>query len=244
MVLTPSWNNGGGMQYKTGTASVTFGSNIVTGIDTEWLSNISSGDLFSLSKSRVLYEVSSVDSDTQLTLVSDYRGGDATSTYTIHTNFMDGIPLLSNGDINTGTILTNMARRFQERFMTPSMEYAGVWQATTYSESQVVLKDSKLYLAITSTSSTPPSADWRMIYGGINFLYSEDVSGLGDADAGVDPAPAREDHTHPLPSVEDIDAMPDTITTSSLPENGDNRYYTLDREYEIITRLLSENSTS
>lgn len=65
--------------YKTGTINVTKGSNIVTGIGTKWanqLLGISAGRMLLLQSSNQIeiYEIASVQSDTQLTLADDYRG--------------------------------------------------------------------------------------------------------------------------------------------------------------------------
>lgn len=65
--------------YKTGTINVTKGSNIVTGIGTKWanqLSGVSAGRMLILQSSNQIeiYEIASVQSDTQLTLADDYGG--------------------------------------------------------------------------------------------------------------------------------------------------------------------------
>ena len=65
--------------YKTGTINVTKGSNIVTGIGTKWanpLLGISAGRMLLLQSSNQIeiYEIASVQSDTQLMLADDYRG--------------------------------------------------------------------------------------------------------------------------------------------------------------------------
>ena len=73
--------------YKAGTASVTNGSGAVVGVNTEFLQNCKSGDMFTVDKSR-FYEILSVADDTHLTLAEGYAGGtDATSAYSIIPNF-------------------------------------------------------------------------------------------------------------------------------------------------------------
>lgn len=54
--------------YRAGTVSVTQGSPVVTGSQTAWLAEVSPGDAFLLGGLLYLYEIVSVDSDTQLTL--------------------------------------------------------------------------------------------------------------------------------------------------------------------------------
>jgi hypothetical protein len=64
--------------YSTGTLSATHDSNIFTGDGTLWLSNLSAGDYVFLGDNP--FEISSVDSDTQLTLIETYFGR-SVSTY-------------------------------------------------------------------------------------------------------------------------------------------------------------------
>ena len=103
-------------QYKTGTASVTSGSATVTGSGTAWLSNVSAGDAFTIVGSGVTYTVASVASDTSLTLSANYAGSTASGqSYAITRDFTtDGIPELSQGDIETATIFTRAVRKIQD----------------------------------------------------------------------------------------------------------------------------------
>lgn len=230
------------MQYKTGSVSVTFDSNVVSGVGTEWLSNISVGDLFSLKNSNILYEISSVNSDTQITLVSGYRGGSKTSEYTIHRDFTspNALPTLSRGDINTGTIVTKMTRIIQSLFLSYSdFTYQGEWVAGSYVKGDVVLHNKKLYIATESTSTQPPSNYWDVLFDGINMIYVDTVEELGTANAGSLTAPSRVDHVHKMPTVEDVGVLSDSSTTEDLPESGDNRYYTFQREDDLIQALLT-----
>ena len=64
-------------QYKTGTATVTNGSATVTGTNTLWLANVTAGDSFTVAGDAVMYDVASVDSDTQITLSVAYAGATA-----------------------------------------------------------------------------------------------------------------------------------------------------------------------
>jgi len=60
-------------EYKIGSANINVGSSSVTGNSTSWLNNISSGDLFRLANDAAFYEVSGVQTATQLTLTARYR---------------------------------------------------------------------------------------------------------------------------------------------------------------------------
>ena len=55
-------------QYKTGTASVVQDGAVVSGVGTAWLANVSAGDSFVMAGTGVVYDIASVDSDTQITL--------------------------------------------------------------------------------------------------------------------------------------------------------------------------------
>jgi hypothetical protein len=63
--------------YSAGTVSVTNGSPIVTGNGTSWATNLASGDTFALLAGGPRCEIDSVDSNTQITLVSNYTGSTA-----------------------------------------------------------------------------------------------------------------------------------------------------------------------
>lgn len=93
-------------QYKIGTASVTNGSQVVTGTGTSWLAEITAGDEFTLPGSGIWYTVGSIDSDNQITLNAAYTGATAADqSYTIVRDFTDsGIPYPEPGDIDTAAI--------------------------------------------------------------------------------------------------------------------------------------------
>ena len=106
-------------QYSTGTASVTNGSATVTGSGTLWLANVSAADSFTIAGDGVMYDVASVDSDTQVTLSVNYAGVTAAgAVYTIARDFTspDDFPELTTGDIETPTIITRAIRKIQSRF--------------------------------------------------------------------------------------------------------------------------------
>ena len=106
-------------QYKTGTATVTNGSATVTGSGTLWLAYVTAGDSFTVAGDGVMYDVASVDSDTQVTLSAPYAGTTASGVvYAIGTGYTvpDNFPEMSQGDIETATIFTRAMRKIQSRF--------------------------------------------------------------------------------------------------------------------------------
>ena len=106
-------------QYSTGLSSVTNGSPTVTGTSTLWLANVTAGDSFTVAGDGVMYDVASVDSDTQVTLSVAYAGVTASGVvYAIGTGFTvpDSFPEMSQGDIETATIFTRAMRKIQSRF--------------------------------------------------------------------------------------------------------------------------------
>jgi len=106
-------------QYSTGTVSINNGSPTVTGSNTLWLANVTAGDSFTVAGDGVMYDVASVDSDTQVTLSAPYAGVTASgAVYAIGTGFTvpDSFPEMSQGDIETATIFTRAMRKIQGKF--------------------------------------------------------------------------------------------------------------------------------
>lgn len=106
------------MQYTIGSVSVTNGSAIVTGTGTLWATNsIAAGHGFTIVDSGVSYTVATVNSETQITLSSNYSGSTLSGlSYAIFKDFTspDSIPEISKGDIETSTIWTRAVRKIQD----------------------------------------------------------------------------------------------------------------------------------
>ena len=100
-------------QYKVGTASVTNGSNVVTGTGTSWLSEVTVGNSFLMVGVDTVYSIASVDSNTQVTLEESWAGADKSGSYAIGRDFepITGAPEMSQGDIETATIFTRAIRK-------------------------------------------------------------------------------------------------------------------------------------
>jgi len=115
-------------QYTAGTVAVTNGSAVVTGTSTSWSTKVSAGDLFSIKNSGIYYVVSSVDSDTQITLAANYGGTTGSGLlYAATTSFTSifGIPYPEQGDIDTATILKRAISDMETLFkqaLSPSYE--------------------------------------------------------------------------------------------------------------------------
>ena len=115
-VLPPNNSNG---QYSRGKVTVSNGSAVVTGISTQFLSAVQVADQFTVAGDGVLYDVASINSDTQITLSVPYQGSTASGVvYTIarYFTFPDNFPVLTQGDIETPTILTRTIRKVQQKF--------------------------------------------------------------------------------------------------------------------------------
>jgi len=108
-------------QYKTGTVEVTNGSTVVTGTSTTWVTSlITAGYSFLVTIANggdgILYDVASVDSETQITLTTVYNGDtNATALYAIQKDYTspDNIPELTNGDVGMAAIFTRAMRVIQ-----------------------------------------------------------------------------------------------------------------------------------
>lgn len=101
-------------QYRSGTASVVQGSQVVTGTATRWRANVQPGDAFILAGTDVIYDVATVQSDTQLTLAAQYAGETGSAGYAILRDFTaSGIPEMNQGDVETPALFTRAMRRIQ-----------------------------------------------------------------------------------------------------------------------------------
>lgn len=89
-------------QYTTGTITVSNGSNVITGSGTSWLSEISIGDLLSVS-GEPPYWVSLVNSNTSITLTGPWGGASSSGlSYAITRDFAsNGNPLINPNDTET-----------------------------------------------------------------------------------------------------------------------------------------------
>jgi len=104
-------------QYKTGTASVTNGSAVVTGSGTLWSTYVSIGDTFKLSGVNALMYIQSVDSDTQITLTTLWAGSTAAnSAYMICSDWTPNfaLPEIWAGDKDWPFHLTTALRMIDE----------------------------------------------------------------------------------------------------------------------------------
>ena len=87
-------------QYKLGTISITNGTNVVTGVSTQFLANVVVGNSFKVSGVNALYNVIAVDSDTQVRISPNYAGTTVSGAqYQISTSFT---PNLNLAEIETG----------------------------------------------------------------------------------------------------------------------------------------------
>lgn len=96
--------------YTTGTITVTNGTTAVTGSSTEWSGNVSAGDIL-LGPDGESYNISTVNSNTSITLDRNYDGTDAAGqSYTIyldqHTGYVSKGGDTINGDAAVGGDLT------------------------------------------------------------------------------------------------------------------------------------------
>lgn len=97
-------------QYIIGTCSVTNGSAVVTFVGTSLLTEVTNLHTFQLQSGNGGYNlpIASVDSDTQITLVSAFTGTTASGlAYYIHRDFtLQGLPRMFDGDVSTPQIFT------------------------------------------------------------------------------------------------------------------------------------------
>lgn len=107
------------MQITGTTAVVTNGSPIVTDTNATFVTDGAAiSDGFTVTDSGVTYDIASVDSETQITLSTNYAGISDTVAYAIFSDFTspDNIPEMNKGDIETATLLTRIVRKIQDLF--------------------------------------------------------------------------------------------------------------------------------
>lgn len=112
-------------QYKEGNVSVTNGSQTITGTGTDWSSEISVGDIFSVIGSNAWYSVGSVDSDTQLSLTESYVGATASGAeYVITRDFTPnlGLPFPSNQDVETSSIVARAIKEWDKLYVNGTID--------------------------------------------------------------------------------------------------------------------------
>jgi hypothetical protein len=88
-------------QYQTGLVDVTGGSQIVNGTSTEWLANVTVGDLFKVTNIDTHYVVAAIGSNIELTLNANWAGTTLTGVgYQIVRDFtpLNDIPEIWVGD--------------------------------------------------------------------------------------------------------------------------------------------------
>jgi hypothetical protein len=128
------------MQYRTGTVSVTNGSNQVVGEGTAWLTNVYKGALFSLPGVAGVYTVASIADDTHLTLSAPWAGATAEDVEywaTIDFTPIHGLPLVQPFDLD--------ATRVIEQALVMIDEALGPSPVSTYS-------------VLSRTTTAPPSS--------------------------------------------------------------------------------------
>lgn len=151
--------------YKTGTVSVTNGSPTVTGTLTEFLTHCKVGDIFTIDKSRI-YEIQSVDSDTQLTLHESYGGStDAASAYYIIPNFTNSL----NAEVVSRVIdLIDLYETALDNDFkgSPGMVWKGAYSAgVQYAKDDVVSYSGSSWIAKAAAMNVTPTegATWGAV---------------------------------------------------------------------------------
>lgn len=143
-------------QYNTGSVTLVNGSPVVTGQSTAFLTNVSIGDLFKRQNQNVLYEIASVDSDTQIQLSANYAGsGESAASYTITRNFTPNLtlPEISSGDKDWPYVLTRALR-----ILDAQIQVAIAGGSVLVSENNQVLVDEN-GLPISTTASPTAQPD-------------------------------------------------------------------------------------
>ena len=90
-------------QYRAGRVTVVTDSDVVAGIDTAWLGNVATGDIFLVRGEEILYRVAAVIDNTTLRINARYAGPTETNTtYSVTRDFTPNLdlPVIHNGDVD------------------------------------------------------------------------------------------------------------------------------------------------
>jgi len=152
-------------QYNTGTVTVTKGSAIVTGSGTDFINNVSAGDLFKLEGIGVFKEIESVDSATQITLSSAWAGDSySNATYSIHKDFTPNykIPKVNFGDWDIHAVITDAINKIDRYLAGALVEWIEEEASPSYVSStsftlagdktDIYIEDRRLKLIISSNT--------------------------------------------------------------------------------------------
>ena len=154
--------------YQTGTVSVTQGSTTLTGVGTNWAgAGIKAGDIFTIDNS-VLYEVLTVNSNTDITLATAFAGvSGETLNYSIIRNFAATMQAEIAAQV---ALLVNKYETYIDTELEtitgpkgdPGIVYKGVWEADrNYNAMDAVIYNTVLYIAkvphISSAENAPGS---------------------------------------------------------------------------------------
>lgn len=100
-------------QYRTGFASVYYGTTTVVGFDTDWLTNVTAGNTFKIEGINAIYDIDTVVSSTCLKLKVPYaHESDSGLKYQIHRDFTPNnrIPEIGDGDRDWPFYMTKAMR--------------------------------------------------------------------------------------------------------------------------------------
>jgi hypothetical protein len=161
-------------QYKTGTVGVIGANQAVTGVGTAWLANVAQGQTFMLNGSSVPYVVGSVNSDTSITLTSNFAGATQSGlSYEINTSRTPvfGIDYMEQKDIDTATTFKRAMLQI-EALLTGGVAYPTLTASAPYNIAQTwnnagVTFDA-LTVNITDSASNAASRLINLLVGGVS----------------------------------------------------------------------------
>jgi hypothetical protein len=151
--------------YKTGTVTLTQGSQGITGVNTVWkTAGIKAGDMFTVDDTRG-YEIASVTSNTQLTLAKPFQGASGNAqNYAIIRNWAATLTAELAASVAE---LVNKYEAYIDAELKqiigpkgdPGWNYKSNWAVSrSYNAMDVVTYNSKIYVAIMSHTSTAANA--------------------------------------------------------------------------------------
>lgn len=253
------------MQYKDGICNVINGDATVTGIGTEWLANVSTGDEFILEDGQVAYQVASVTNDTSLELNTTYAGATANNqNYVIARDFSANFnwALMQKGDLETAALQNRNWLTLDAQGGSPLGSLIQLNQYITVSDSNYLKKTTVARLNTSQSLSTDSPQNNIIDWTGADYIDTGDTHNPAsnasritvptDVDYAkftvrlvLDASEAASGSPHPVFSgAGDIDAYAvDIPLTVNLLKNGSVERSYSDSSYTLTKWFLNPTAT-
>lgn len=170
-------------QYRAGTVSVTAGSPVVVGLNTSWTGALAAGQLFSITKSGVFYTIKSVDTDTQITLASNFTGTTgAAQFYLVQRDFTtnNNYPTPAYGDVDTAPLIAQTLLQIDSDLASLS-PVAALFEGDVELQGAITFSGDEIYGSFTDTAAFKLAMNqWQA--GSVQAMYESGLISMNEGD--------------------------------------------------------------